>query len=208
MEGDKIKDTYKTIEAASQGEYKERGSRFIAYAFPIKNSDEMKPIMEEIKSEHYAARHHCFAYRIGQEGEDWRAFDDGEPSGTAGRPILGQLLSSDITNILVIVVRYFGGTKLGVPGLINAYRNATIEALNSAEIVIRTINAVFNFTFDYLAMNDVMRLIKDFDANIMEQHFDNTCHIKLSVRCGNAEAFYKRAELLENVTAEKGDIFM
>ena len=146
-----MKDTYNTITAASEGLFTDRGSKFIAYAFPIKSEEEIKEYLEEIKKEHWKARHHCYAWRLGIDGNTYRANDDGEPSGTAGKPILGQLDSFEITDTLVVVVRYFGGTKLGVGGLINAYKSAAIDALQQVEIISKTIDNYYK-----IVLNDIL----------------------------------------------------
>jgi len=175
-------DTYKTIENPAEGIFRDRGSKFLAYAFPINSENDIKAIVAQLKSEHPKANHHCWAMRLTIDRSVFRVNDDGEPSGTAGRPILNTLLSKDLTNILVVVVRYFGGTLLGVPGLINAYKVATEEALNQAVIISKTVNDVYTVSFDYLQMNDVMRIIKDENLIVINQAFDNDCSIQLSIR--------------------------
>lgn len=187
-------DTYRTIAQASEGIYKDKGSKFLAFAYPIESVEQVKGLVDELRARYYDARHHCFAYRVGQNGEQWRAVDDGEPSATAGKPILGQLQSMELTNLLVVVVRYFGGTKLGVSGLINAYREATIEALNAAQIEERIIESTFTVTFSYLMMNDMMKIVKDFQARIISQDFDNLCTITMSVRRDDRERFGEKLE--------------
>lgn len=175
-------DTFLTIKEPSEGEYKEKGSKFIAFSFQVRTEDEVKERLDETRKKYYDARHHCYAYQLGQDGELWRANDDGEPSHSAGTPILNQIKSFNITDTLVIVIRYFGGTKLGVSGLIRAYKTATQEALENAEIEEKIITKTVSFSFDYLGMNDVMKLIKDYELEIIEQEFTNTCQMKLSVR--------------------------
>lgn len=197
-----MEDTYKTILAQSEGLYKEKGSKFIAYAYPIRHEDEAKGIVQNIKKEYYDARHHCYAYRIGPQGEKFRMNDDGEPSSTAGRPIYGQLLSFDVTNILVVVVRYFGGTKLGVSGLINAYQSATSDALSNASIVEKTIDVTYNIQFGYANINEVMKVVKDVQPNIEEQTFDNSCTMRLSIRKCNAEMLENRLGKVEGLSIE------
>src|SRR5665647_1118221 len=150
-------DTYKTIKSTSQGIYKEKGSRFLAFAFPVSDQEEIKPIIDKIRKEHHEARHHCYAYMIGHDRTIWRVNDDGEPSGTAGRPILGQINSFRLTNILIVVSRYFGGTLLGVSGLINAYRSASASAIKNAEIIECTLQEIYEITYPYVSMNDVMK---------------------------------------------------
>lgn len=193
-------DTYKTLQAPAQGLFKDKGSRFISLAYPVTSSIEVREIVTSLKKEYYDARHHCYAYLIGQqESQESRANDDGEPSGTGGRPILGQLLSAELTNVLVVVVRYFGGIKLGVPGLINAYRQATIDVLSQAQIVERDIEKVVELEFGYLSMNDVMRLVKDFEPKVIEQQFDNFCRMKLLLRRDRAIGFTTKVETIEGV---------
>lgn len=177
-----FEDTYLTIEEPSEGLFRDKGSKFIAYAYPMKEEATLKDIIMELKALHPKARHHCWAYRLTPDRSVFRLNDDGEPSGTAGRPILNTLLSKDVTNVLVVVVRYFGGTLLGVPGLINAYKTATQEALDAAKIVEETVNDIYQITFDYLQMNDVMRLVKEENLPILKQEFDNNCSLNVEVR--------------------------
>jgi len=175
-------DTYQTIEKPTESLFRDRGSKFLGFAYPINSDNDIKGIVAKLKADHPKANHHCWAMRLGTDRSVYRVNDDGEPSGTAGRPILNILLSKDITNILVVVVRYFGGTLLGVPGLINAYKVATEEALKLAVIVQKTVNDIYTIKFDYLQMNDVMRIIKDENLSVLEQQFDNDCSMQLSVR--------------------------
>jgi uncharacterized YigZ family protein len=177
-----LNDTYKTIKAPCEGIYKEKGSKFLAFAFPVTSETEIKNHVDSIKKEYYDARHHCYAYILGPDKATYRANDDGEPSGTAGRPIHGQLLSKDITNTLVIVVRYFGGIKLGVSGLINAYKTATKDALDNAEVVEKTVNEIYRVEFEYPLMNDVMRLLKDEGLEQFNQRFEMNCSLDFAVR--------------------------
>lgn len=177
-----MEDTYKTIAVATEGLFKDKGSKFIAYAFPVISEDQIKEIIQTIKKEHYSARHHCYAWRLGHEKLVFRANDDGEPSSTAGKPILGQIQSFDLTNILIVVVRYFGGTLLGVSGLINAYRNAALDAINQAEIVEKLVEKNLLIEFDYGVMNDVMKLFKDEKLPQIEPEFDLRCRIKTQIR--------------------------
>ena len=176
-----MKDTYHTIAAPATGLFKDKGSKFLAFAFPVENETEIKQHLQQLKKEYFDARHHCYAYRLGLDGEQWRANDDGEPSSTGGKPILGQLLSLELTNVLVVVVRYFGGIQLGVPGLINAYRSATADALAQAQIIEKTAKEILSVNFSYFNMNKIMKLVKDEELEIVSQHFDNECEIKLSV---------------------------
>jgi len=175
-------DSYKSISKSSTGIYKELGSKFLSFAYPVSSEEEIKNIISDLRKDYFDARHHCYAYRLGILGEVWRANDDGEPSSTAGKSILGQLMSYDISDILVVVVRYFGGVKLGIPGLIRAYRSATVDAISNNEIVEKVANRNLTFSFDYLKMNSIMKLIKDFSATIKEQEFDNVCIIKINIR--------------------------
>lgn len=194
-----LKDTYLTIESPSEGLFKDKGSKFIAYAYPIYSEDEVKPIIEDLKKEHYSARHHCFAWRLGVEGDRFRANDDGEPSGSAGKPILGQLLSKEVTNILVVVVRYFGGTLLGVPGLINAYKSATKEVIDNALVIERIVEDKVEVTFDYLVMNDVMKVIKDEELKQLSSDYDLMCKIVLPVRQQKTNRVIERFSKIESV---------
>lgn len=175
-------DTYYTINKPTEGLFKDKGSKFLSFAYPIQNENEVKPIIHELKKQHHNARHHCYAYRLGCKGESYRANDDGEPSGTAGRPILGQLLSHNITNVLIVVVRYFGGTLLGVSGLINAYKNATNDAINNAQIEERIIEDQFMLTFDYHLQNMINKTIKDFNIELINSSFNNNCCYTIAIR--------------------------
>ncbi|MCR4680577.1 MAG: YigZ family protein [Bacteroidales bacterium] len=182
-----FEDTYKTIAAPSTGSYSEKRSKFLAYAFPVKTEAEVKARLTEIQKKHNDARHHCYAYILGPFKDAYRMNDNGEPSGTAGRPIHGQLMSKDLTDTLVIVVRYFGGIKLGVSGLQNAYKIAAKEALEAANIVEKTIDETYEVTFEYLQMNNVMQLMKDPFVTILDQQSDLNCTIRFSVRRREAD---------------------
>ena len=197
-----VLDTYNTIESPATGLYKEKGSKFMSFAHPIFSEEAVKDVVAELRKEFHDARHHCFAYIIGSKANKWRINDDGEPSGTAGKPIHGQLLSYGLTNILVVVVRYFGGTKLGVSGLINAYKLATQEALNSATIVTRTVDDLYRVSFGYLALNDVMRVIKEMGLNVENQQFDNSCWVSLRARRSLSAEFLSRIEKIESVNVD------
>lgn len=175
-------DTYKTIGAPTEGRYKEKGSKFIAYAFPVSNEQQIKEITARLKKEHHSARHHCFAWRLGSDLKSFRVNDDGEPSGTAGRPIFGQIQQNELTDILVIVVRYFGGILLGTNGLTNAYKLAAADVLANSAIVEKIIETAIEVDFDYLAMNDFMVVLKEFQLEMKESHFDLTCRVKIMVR--------------------------
>ena len=189
-----FEDTYITIENPSEGTFKDKGSKFIAYAFPLTNEDQVKAIITKLRAEHAKARHFCWALRLSPDRSIFRINDDGEPSGTAGRPILNTLLSQNLTNILVVVVRYFGGTLLGVPGLINAYKNATIDSLNNAVKIEKTINDCYRITFDYLNMNDVMKMIKEEEITIHAQSFDSVCSIDIEIRKSKLNKVLARLE--------------
>ena len=195
-------DTYKTIETNGEGTYKEKGSKFLSFAYHIDHESEVKEIVEKLKKQFYDARHHCYAWRIGYKGEATRTVDDGEPSSTAGRPILGQMLSYNVTNILIVVVRYFGGTKLGVSGLIQAYKDAAQDAINNSEIVERTIDSSVTIRFEYVLMNSVMGIIKDLSPNILEQQFDNDCKMTLSIRNSEFERLVAKLDKVIGVEIE------
>jgi uncharacterized YigZ family protein len=193
-------DTYKTINRISEGVFRDKGSKFIGYAYPIKSETEVKSILNQLRAEHTKARHFCWALRLSPDRNVFKLNDDGEPSGTAGRPILNTLLSSDITNVLVVVVRYFGGTLLGVPGLINAYKNATIAAIEENEIVTKTVNDIYEIGFDYLVMNQVMRIVKEEDLLILKQQFDNDCMLQFEVRKAQLNIVLSKFENVDNLT--------
>ena len=182
-----FEDTYKTITSPSTGSYSEKRSKFLAYAFPVQTEQQVKERLTEIQKKHNDARHHCYAYILGPRKDAYRMNDNGEPSGTAGRPIHGQLMSKDLTNTLVIVVRYFGGIKLGVSGLQNAYKIAAKEALEAATIIEKTIDETYEVTFEYLQMNNVMQLMKDPYVTIISQQSDLNCTIQFTVRQREAE---------------------
>ena len=189
-------DTYKTIAVEGEALYKEKGSRFIAYAFPVTNEQHIKEIVTSLKKEHHSARHHCFAWRLGAEMQSFRMNDDGEPSGTAGRPIFGQIQQYGLTDVIVIVVRYFGGVLLGTSGLTNAYKLAAWEALHNATIVEKVVESIIEVRFDYQAMNNFMVLLKEFQLEIKESVFDNTCVVRFAVR----------KQLIEQVMEKLGNI--
>lgn len=176
-----MKETFKTLAAPSMGEFRDRGSKFLAYAFPVVQESEWQRHLEEVRKEHPKARHACFAYRIGLDGTEYRANDDGEPSGTAGRPILGQIDSAGLTNVFVVVVRYFGGTLLGTSGLINAYRTAAAEAIKAGIILEKRIEARFELRFHYALMNDIMNSLKKLDLRIVEQDFGEGARLVVAI---------------------------
>lgn len=193
-------DTYKTISAPAQGIFRDRGSRFIGFIYPVNSQEEITAKLNELRKEHHGARHHCYAWRLGADGAAFRANDDGEPSGTAGKPIYNQILSAGITNVLIVVVRYFGGTLLGVSGLINAYKQAAIEAIGNAEIIEKQIMEMYSLQFEYAAMNDVMKILKDHELKQWNQNFSLDCSLEFSVRKSDADAV---TELLRNITTVK-----
>ncbi len=192
-------DFYQTIEKTSTAEFRDRGSKFLAYAFPIAGLADFRKLLAEIKKEHPKASHHCFAYRIGTDGTNFRVSDDGEPSGSAGRPILGQIDSKELTNVLVIVVRYFGGSLLGVPGLITAYKTAAAEALQNAGIVQKQVMINYDIEFDYTRMNDVMRLVKQNDCKIISQDLQLFCKMEIGVPKLKLAQFLERGRDLQGV---------
>jgi uncharacterized YigZ family protein len=194
------KDSFFTIQSESEGNYKERGSKFIAKAYPIESEEQIKEIFSLLRKEYYDARHHCYAYRFNPEDEQFRSNDDGEPSGTAGKPILNQLLSKELMNVLVVVIRYFGGTKLGVSGLINAYKMATIDALEKVKIVKRFVFRQIEIKFEYPMMNSVMRLIKEEDVEVLEQNFDLNCVIKIKIKKSELGKILLKLEELRNIS--------
>jgi uncharacterized YigZ family protein len=180
-------DNYYEIETESEGLFKDKGSKFIARAFPIYHEEEVKPILEKLRKEYYDARHHCYAYILNPDKSAYRTNDDGEPSGSAGKPIYGQLLSHDLTNIIVVVIRYFGGTKLGIPGLINAYKSATKDAIENTNIIKKTVKDVYSLKFEYPLMNVVMRFVKDEDLETIKNVFEISCYMEVAVRKSESE---------------------
>ena len=189
-----IKDAYKSIAARSEGLFKDNGSRFIAFAFPVETPDQVKSIVDSLKNEYHDARHHCYAYRLGYQGDVFRANDDGEPSGSAGRPILGQIDTLGLSDVLVVVVRYFGGIKLGIPGLIRAYKTSTADALSQAEIIEKVAGKNWQLSFDYLSMNAVMKVLKDMDLPQKDQQFGTDCSLVTRVRLSAEQTFRDRLE--------------
>lgn len=175
-------DMYKTIEGAAAGEYTEKRSKFLAFAHPVRTVEEVKTWVEQYQKKYYDARHCCYAYMLGAERKDFRANDNGEPSGTAGKPILGQINSNELTDILIVVVRYFGGIKLGTSGLIQAYKVAAAEAIGAAHIIEKTVDAEVSFFFEYPFMNQVMRIVKEESPTIVGQGYDNDCSMTLRIR--------------------------
>jgi len=192
-------DRYKTIAGSAEGIFRDRGSKFIAFAFHIRTEEEAKQHLLKVRADHPKARHHCWALRLTPDRSVFRINDDGEPSGTAGRPILNTILSQDLTNIIVVVVRYFGGTLLGVPGLINAYKSASADALGSAEITELTVNDVYMISFEYLQLNDVMRIVKEESLKLNKQEFENDCVIELEIPKSQLNAVLNRLEKVDKL---------
>lgn len=195
-----FEDTYLTISGPCEGLFKDKGSKFLAYAFPVKDEEEVKAHVKVLKKEHFSARHHCFAFRLGPDKQFFRVHDDGEPSGTAGRPILGQIQAKDLTNILLVVVRYFGGTLLGTGGLIQAYKSSAADALSKADIVLLTVHDVYELRFRYEVMNEVMQVIKDHALQQSKQHFELECRLEVEIRKSEAarmEGLFRRIEGLD-----------
>ena len=192
-------DTFKTISKLSEGTYTEKRSKFLAFALPVRTVDEVKDIVKDYQKKYYDARHVCYAYMLGPERTDFRANDNGEPSGTAGKPILGQINSYGLTDILIIVVRYFGGIKLGTSGLIQAYKQAAIEALAVADIIEKTVDADISFAFEYPFMNDVMRIVKEEEPQIIAQGYDTDCTMTLRQRLSAMERLKARLEKVETL---------
>ncbi|MEL6812733.1 MAG: YigZ family protein [Bacteroidota bacterium] len=204
---DTAKDTYRTITKPSKETlFKDRGSKFYGYAFPVRSEEEIKEHLESLKKQHHTARHWCYAWQLGKAYESYRANDDGEPSNSAGMPIYGQLQSFDVTNTLVVVVRYFGGTKLGVGGLIQAYKTSAQLALESSEIVERTIDVEFQLKFDYPEMNTVMRIIKDENIRITSQKMELSCELDIAVRKKDADKIFALFEDTYKVTIKKTEV--
>lgn len=195
-------DTYRTIKAASEGAYSEKRSKFLAFAMPVRSVEEVKQIVAEYQKKYYDARHVCYAYMLGAERKEFRANDNGEPSGTAGKPILGQINSNELTDILIVVVRYFGGVKLGTSGLIVAYRLAAAEAIAAAEIVEKTVDEDVTFHFEYSFMNDVMRIVKEEEPQIVVQDFDNDCTMTLRIRKDSMPRLKARLEKVSSLCFE------
>jgi len=193
------KDHYKSLSTAGEGLYKEKGSKFLAFAYPLKNEEEVKEKLEELRKQFHDARHYCYAYRLNPEQPEWRANDDGEPSNSAGMPIYNQLLSAELWNVLVVVVRYFGGTKLGVSGLVNAYREAAKLALSDAKVSEEFLISNFSITFPYTLTNEVMRLIKDEELIIHGENMGIKASYTLGVRKGNFEKVMAKFEALHQL---------
>ena len=194
-----VTDEYLSIGGESTATYRDKASKFLAFAYPVTSVDEVKRWLEVLKKLHFDANHHCYAYRIGHENEQYRVNDDGEPSGSAGRPIYGQILSCGLTDVLVVVVRYFGGTKLGVPGLINAYKTVTREALLNAETVTKTVTVKMMVRFGYEMMNPVMRIIKEEAARVTSQNMGESCELEIVSKKSSVERIEQKLSKLRNV---------
>ncbi len=185
-------DEYKTISSKAEGFFKDKSSKFYAFAYPVKNDEEISFFREKLRKEYHDARHHVYAYRLGAEKKIFRASDDGEPSNSSGPPILGQIKSHDLTDILIVVVRYFGGTKLGIPGLINAYKSAADEAIKNSDIITKTVNKTITVKFEYPQMNNVMRVVKEEKVKLKDQKFELSCEITIEIRLSCAEKVLNR----------------
>ncbi|MBO6249530.1 MAG: YigZ family protein [Bacteroidales bacterium] len=197
-----IKDSYLSVPAEAEGLFKDNGSRFISFAYPIETEEEVKDIVANLKKKFHDARHHCYAYRLGYQGDRFRANDDGEPSGSAGRPILGQIDSRNLSDTLVVVVRYFGGIKLGIPGLIRAYKTSTADALDKAGAVEKIAGKWYKVGFGYGEMNAVMKVLKDMDLRQKDQDFGNSCSLKAWVRLSQGEDFLARLSGISGLVVE------
>ena len=201
-----VSDCFKSIATLSTGLFKDNGSKFLAFAYPVTTEEEIKGIIQGLKKEYYDARHHCYAYRLGHTGAIWRMNDDGEPSSTAGRPIYGQILSAELSDILVVVVRYFGGIKLGVPGLIRAYKTSTADAIANATIIEKIATEPYRIIFDYLQMNSVMKRLKDLGLTPTDQQFNLSCSLRVDVRLALIPSFLESFYKLEGCRIEKVEV--
>ena len=203
MDNSQIQDSYKSIAGEAKGLFKDNGSRFIAHAYPVETEEEVKEIVAALKKEYYDARHHVYAYRLGYKGDKFRANDDGEPSGSSARPVLGQIDSMGLSDILVVVVRYFGGIKLGIPGLIRAYRTSTADALENAEIIEKIASKMYRIHFGYMSMNSVMKVMKDMNLEQKNQKFDMECSMDTNVRLSLVDSFLERMGDVEGCYIEE-----
>ena len=197
-----VNDSYLTIDGEAEAIYKQLSSKFLAYAYHFTSEEQIRQLLDALRKRYYDATHHCYAYRLGHDGALFRANDDGEPSSTAGRPILGQLLSNELTDCLIVVVRYFGGTKLGVPGLIQAYKESAAAVIAQSKIVSRTVDITVEVAFSYVSMNDIMRIVKDMQPRIAEQRFDNLCTMRLAIRSSQADELIARLSKVEGAAVE------
>lgn len=194
-----MKDTYHTLEAPSEGLYKEKGSKFIAFAYPVAEEDSIKTHLDELRKSHHSARHHCYAWKLGLDDNNFRANDDGEPGNSAGKPILGQIIKHELTNVLIVVVRYFGGTKLGVGGLMSAYKTAAAAAIDNGKIVQKQLCSHYLLEFSYDEMNAVMTLIKELNLPNYDQQFNLDCKLKVIIPLSESEMLEQRLEDLKGV---------
>ena len=193
-----IQDSYRSVAARAEGLFRDNGSRFIAFIYPVETEEEVKDIVAGLRKEYHDARHHCYAYRLGYQGDVFRASDDGEPSGSAGRPILGQIDSAGLSDVLAVVVRYFGGIKLGIPGLIRAYKTSTADAIAHAQVVEKVAGRAYRVEFGYLSMNAVQKVLKDLDLPQKEQDFGERCALTTRVRLSLEDAFRERISKVED----------
>lgn len=198
-------DSYLSIANESRGVYREKASKFLAIAIPVSTEEEIKLKLDEFRKTFHDANHHCYAYRLGLQNPLYRMNDDGEPAGSAGKPIYGQILSTGLSDILVVVIRYFGGTKLGIPGLIHAYKTSAREALDSAEIIEKIIRVQFRISFEYLVMNEIMKILKEEGVKIIKQMTEERCHIDFYIRESHAKGLKNRINRLRNVDMEIAD---
>lgn len=198
-----MNDVYRTIDETVKSIYTEKRSKFIGYAIPVRTVEEVKIELDKYRKEYYDARHVCWAYMLGADRLEFRSNDDGEPSGTAGKPMLGQINSNELTDILLIVVRYFGGIKLGTSGLIVAYREAAAQAIAESTIIEKTVDCEISFVFEYPFMNDVMKIVKDLEPEILSQSYDMDCQMSLRIRKGNFEQLIGRLEKVESLRFDK-----
>ena len=201
--GQFVEDSYKSIAGHSEGLFKDNGSRFIAHAYPVETEEEVRSIVSALRKEYYDARHHCYAYRLGYKGDVFRASDDGEPAGSSGRPILGQIDSDGLSDVLVVVVRYCGGIKLGIPGLIRAYKTSTADAISNANIVEKIASRRFRVVFGYMSMNSVMKVMKDLNLSQSNQQFDMECSLQTVVRLTLVDSFLERMADVEGCRVEE-----
>ena len=201
--GQFVEDSYKSIAGHSEGLFKDNGSRFIAHAYSVETEEEVRSIVSALRNEYYDARHHCYAYRLGYKGDVFRASDDGEPAGSSGRPILGQIDSNGLSDVLVVVVRYFGGIKLGIPGLIRAYKTSTADAISNANIVEKIASRRFRVVFGYMSMNSVMKVMKDLNLSQSNQQFDMECSLQTVVRLTLVDSFLERMADVEGCRVEE-----
>ena len=199
---EELKDSYLTIAEAAECTMRERSSKVLSFAYPVTNEEQIRAHLDALHKQYYDATHHCYAWRLGPNGEQFRANDDGEPSGTAGKPILGQLLSNNITDCLIVVVRYFGGTKLGVSGLIQAYKEGAADVIEVSNVIEKTVDTVLRVDFSYMVMNDIMRIIKDETPQIREQLFDNLCSMTLAIRQSKAQQLIGKLSKVSGATIE------